>query len=100
MTDPRIEAATKAIREAMTKHGSAPDAEMLARVALAAADAAAWRPIETSPQDTTILTYYADGRVMPDQFPYRGMLEWQEQFDAPPTHWQPLPAPPTGGGNG
>lgn len=39
MTDPRIEAAAKAIREAMTKHGPPPDAEMLALAAIEASDA-------------------------------------------------------------
>lgn len=39
MTDPRIEAAAKAIREVMTKHGSSPDVEALARVAIEAGDA-------------------------------------------------------------
>lgn len=64
--------------------------------ALTAADAAAWRPIKSAPRDGAhILTYYADGRVMADTFPYRGFLEWQEQLDEPPIYWQPLPAPPT-----
>lgn len=39
MTDPRIEAAAKAIREAMAKHGFSPDVEALARVAIEAGDA-------------------------------------------------------------
>lgn len=77
----------------------------LVRPILAAADAVAWRPIESAPRDGAhILTYYADGRVMTDTFPYRGFLEWQEQLDEPPIYWQPLPAPPhtslEGGGNG
>lgn len=38
MTDQRIEAAATAIREAMIKHDSTPDADALAKAALAAAD--------------------------------------------------------------
>ncbi|GBQ46536.1 hypothetical protein [Acetobacter ghanensis] len=101
MTDPRIEAAARAIcSEIFCMDWNNADVsrkdECIAasRVALAAADAAAWRSIESAPRDTNILTHYEDGRVMADRFPYRGMLEWQEQFDKPPTHWQPFPSPP------
>lgn len=107
MTGPRIEAAARALCE---RQGYPYDGSELAascgfvknweafaddaQAALAAADAAAWRLIDSAPEDTTILTYYRDGRVMADTFPYRGMLEWQEQIDAPPIFWPPLPAPP------
>lgn len=106
MTFPRIEAAARAISEYVYERAGKPlkwedmgdtrqdVARDYASVGLAAADAAAWRPIASAPEDTTILTYYRDGRVMADTFPYRGMLEWQEQLDAPPICWQPLPAPP------
>ncbi|MCG4256884.1 hypothetical protein [Acetobacter senegalensis] len=108
MTDPRIEAALRAAweytypakegcsLESYREHNPEVVENMVAAViaALAAADAAAWRPIASAPEDATILTYYRDGRVMADTFPYRSMLEWQEQIDAPPIFWQPLPAPP------
>lgn len=120
MTDARIEAAARALCDAQ---GWCPDGDEItppnfptmdknwkvyeeeAQIAVSAADAAAWRPIESAPRDGAhILTYYADGRVMADTFPYRGFLEWQEQLDEPPIYWHPLPAPPytplEGGGNG
>lgn len=94
MTDPRIEAAAKELNRLFSDGEQANDAMWLscAKCILDAADAAAWRPIESAPKNTDILTYYPDGRVAADRFPYRGMLEWQEEIDAPPTHWQPLPA--------
>lgn len=107
MTDPRIEAAARELKRLFSESEQANDAMWLscAKCVLDAADAAAWRPIESAPRDGVhILTYYADGRVMADTFPYRGFLEWQEQLDEPPSYWQPLPVPPhtslEGGGNG
>lgn len=96
MTDPRIEAAAKELKRLFSESEQANDAMWLscAKCVLDAADAAAWRTIESAPWDTGILTYYLDGRLAADRFPYRGMLKWQEQIYVHPTHWQPLPARP------
>ena len=71
-----------------------------------------WRPIETAPRDgTPILAYSAKAitegklsrtggmditwwRTEKDKRGYVGWGEFNDQF-WPPTHWAPLPAPPT-----
>ncbi|KAA8387660.1 DUF551 domain-containing protein [Acetobacter sp. DmW_136] len=111
MTDPRIEAAARALYENTVGLEWPRDADDEtradyyedARIALAAADAAAWRPIETAPQDGTHI-------LVPMKFIGADVVSyelgaWREttnmlRLKDEPTHWQPLPAPPTGGGNG
>jgi len=100
-TDFRIEAAARAIAETMLRHGKAPDAQVLAQAALKAADAAAWRPIESAPRDgTTILLY--DDRLdrMEAGWTFAGDL-WQPTgmpYKQSINHWMPLPPPPVMGG--
>ncbi len=71
----------------------------------------AWQPIETAPKDGTQLilictkpfsnrTDYFKGKAMVDRWQNKaknGTTGWQFFVDPyyPPTHWMPLPAPPT-----
>jgi hypothetical protein len=63
-----------------------------------------WRDIETAPKDKDILLYCHDSKSIyigqcwtnyteDDNPPYYMVLEIGEIY---PTHWQPLPEPPTG----
>ncbi|MFT8445087.1 MAG: hypothetical protein ABF751_09770 [Acetobacter orientalis] len=118
MTDPRIEAATKAIQEAMIKRGISPDAEALAKAALAAA--VSWRPMSEAPKDRTPILAKMRSDIYPESsnrsgwngrhvvIRHEGILD--DGFDmgwsvaAPVGYggmpdewflgWQPLPAPP------
>lgn len=74
MTDPRMEAAARAICNEFMKNGKALGAARLctqdafvdlARAALAAADAAAWRPMSDAPRDRTDIL----ARTRPDVYP-------------------------------
>lgn len=74
--------------------------------ALDAADKAAWRPIETAPQDTAILVYrprlrgrYFTERMEVDAY-VDGRWARGERGLQPPTHWMPLPTPPSSDGDG
>jgi len=72
-----------------------------------------WQPIETAPEDQTVLGYRPDrigrgGRVCVMRFDdgrftrrprpfwktYHGGLGVQHDRDNPPTHWMPFPAAP------
>lgn len=73
-----------------------------ARAALAAPKAEAWRPIETAPEGVWILVRGATSRTNADVLVVRRFAgEWWESADdgygahIEPTHWMPLPAPPT-----
>lgn len=67
-------------------------------------DSNGWRPIETAPKDGTAVLLYADSweltwGIQAGRF-YDG--EWMcwggavpENDEDGPTHWQPLPPPPT-----
>lgn len=63
--------------------------------------ARAWQPIETAPRDGTTILLFApawENAVTGWTF---GDDEWQDcpfnpnRLDYRPTHWQPLPSPPT-----
>ncbi len=99
-TDPRIEAAARAIADAMLRHGDAPGACALAKSALKAADAAAWRPIESAPKNVPP-TLVIDAS-MPEEGPYIANCKngiWCDDYDmVEPTHWMPLPPAPVMGG--
>ncbi|WP_281700978.1 DUF551 domain-containing protein [Acetobacter malorum] len=132
MTDPRVEAAARAMfdrskAEVLAAKGftssydyaeiSEKDKEYwrdMIRPIIAAADAAAWRPIETAPRDKEIILFYPKvlgsdagiykGRWDCDQYrkipkPYWGggyadLWGIIHAKKNPPTHWQPLPNPP------
>lgn len=61
-----------------------------------------WQPIETAPKDKNVLVVSAD-----NDKPMRAMKTWGDWYVFPighglklahePTHWMPLPEPPTGG---
>lgn len=58
-----------------------------------------WQPIETAPDDTPILVYYE--RYREQLTAHRDGQDWavsglSERISIQrPTHWMPLPAPPT-----
>lgn len=64
-----------------------------------------WQPIETAPKDGTPLILFCDDVVGMGQYLLRDWTEWEGwQFMTPvklqvrafkPTHWMPLPVPPT-----
>jgi hypothetical protein len=98
MSDYRIEAATK---------------EEWAERALRAEAKLAWQPIETAPKDTEILltdmAFVHVGRFDAEadaEYPWRfldwtsrkseiGLNGWKHDIERGPTHWMPLPAPPS-----
>ena len=115
MTDPRVEAVADPLCR-MLGHGPLDRAPLMvadavrgrARELLAAADAAAWQPIETAPQDKKILIlragrvsigWFNDERYNRNPSPYWSgydsthNVRWARE--TPPTHWQPLPPPPS-----
>lgn len=56
-----------------------------------------WQPIETAPKDVWILLY-EEGLIWPGGFESEES-RWHcphPDFDGNPTHWMPLPSPPTG----
>jgi hypothetical protein len=69
----------------------------------------AWKPIETAPKDgSTLLLYCPDGDLPADRVvggwwddfgPYRkemgGDGVWSFDLPGEPTHWMPLPEPPS-----
>lgn len=55
-----------------------------------------WQPIETAPDATLVLVYRRHGAVKP-AVAIRNVNEWRtiEGLIVTPTHWMPLPQPPT-----
>lgn len=113
--DPRVEAVADPICR-MLGHGPIDRAPLMvadavrgkARELLAAADAAAWQPIETAPKDKQVLIlragrvsigWFNDTRYDRNPSPYWGgydaahYIRWARKTH--PTHWQPLPPPPS-----
>lgn len=81
----------------------APDydtARQMERALLAALRLREWRPIETAPKDEPVLVLF-DGTGIPEIMELtRSGWVWANGIhrftgDHPPTHWMPLPAPPT-----
>ncbi|MCP1271249.1 DUF551 domain-containing protein [Acetobacter cerevisiae] len=96
MTDPRIEAAAKELKRLFSESDAATESMWVAcaETVLAAADAAAWRPIATAPTDSSeVLVWDGDSVFMAGRM---GEYWWSdvEGIIDNPTHWQPLPAPP------
>lgn len=59
-----------------------------------------WRPIETAPKDETQILGWCDGRehlLVHWGYAYgiRGWLDRNGNIEYTPTHWMPLPKPPT-----
>lgn len=60
-----------------------------------------WLPIETAPKDgTLVLGYFPGACVLKVYCKSSGIWhQWHEDYEVsvypPPTHWQPLPPPPT-----
>lgn len=116
MTDPRIEAAAKAFGEYVYERNGKPlkwedmgenrqeVARCYARVALAAADAAAWRPIATAPVDKLIIIGHSKYSIPGEKSSVSAIPAWdglyfalmfpEEPISPQPTHWQPRPDPP------
>lgn len=99
MTDPRIEAAITEMKRLFGAGECVDRAEWsaCAECILAAADAAAWKPIESAPRDGTHILvpmkFIGADVVAYDLGAWRettNMLRLKDE----PTHWQPLPAPP------
>jgi hypothetical protein len=94
-----IEAMRPFVVAAMRGGGSVNDC---IRAALAAADAAAWRPISEAPKDgTSILVYRVntklDAAIQPistDWWSTHHKQWMKSNAYSQPTHWMPLPAPP------
>lgn len=116
MTDPRIEAAARSIwmdaqdagAEIAFENASTVNRAMalsLARNALAAADAAAWRHVMDRPSGPVMIMSqqggqesYAIAEWDKENYAWRGEdMMYSPRFF---THWQPLPAPPKEGGGG
>jgi len=59
-----------------------------------------WRPMDTCPENTSVLFWIGHvvtGRMKRNVLRaggYRQDYFWGGVFDAIPTHWMPLPAPP------
>ena len=57
-----------------------------------------WQPIETAPTDGTLILVYISGKgiVMAEKNGAWGWRSYPGRYSMamPPTHWQPLPAPP------
>ena len=80
--------------------------EVRMRAALEAAEAAAWRPIAEAPRDGTKVLVCNSGGVWddrqvlpgikaPDGQPLNGR-QFRTNHKGRPTHYRPLPSPPTG----
>lgn len=63
-----------------------------------------WRPIETAPKDGTVIWSVEPGEYSGLSVPHQHMMMWDrsrgwidvcEGLVSLPTHWMPLPAPPT-----
>lgn len=53
-----------------------------------------WRPVSEMPKDGT-LVIITNGEYSVPGFYWKGVwLDYDEDSISPPTHWQPLPAPP------
>lgn len=116
MTDPRIEAAIEAAwkysepyADGVTFQSYCEVAPSVANIfrqsiiaALAAADQAAWRPIESAPKEETIIACGGNlyGPAVVTWSGLSGNPHWDYSIEnhpdeiESPTHWQPLPSPP------
>ena len=113
VTDPRVEAAARAMclshveYDDLVWNGMSEKDKRFYRetveVILKAADAAAWRPIESAPKDgetafdiwvTSKEGGYRIANVMrANEVWVFDLMEWPDEM-VPATHWMPLPHPP------
>lgn len=95
MTDPRIKAAITEMKRLFGAGECVDRAEWsaYAECILAAADAAAWRPIATAPRNgNQVIGYEGDDFCI---VKYVDNDWWGDAgYISEPTHWQPLPTPP------
>lgn len=61
---------------------------------VAKASIAEWQPIETVPHDVPVLVYY-EGVIMVAVLLTEPYLHWKGRDWLSPSHWRPLPPPPT-----
>lgn len=57
-----------------------------------------WNPIETAPKDGSVLVYCPDNNwkiYVANRDSYGGWMQSNSGWDCNPTHWMPLPPPPT-----
>lgn len=111
MTDPRIEAAARAMCGRFNEGDASiwddlsnSDREYYreaARVVLEAADAAAWRPIETAPHGELVVLAWRESLNGQWSFEigyashgWRNDVASNISHHGSATHWMPLPAPP------
>ena len=67
---------------------------LLADAAIAAYEAAQWRPIESAPKEGVVLLY-SPHEIVLAEWDERGWFEARDGGMAyNPTHWRPLPPPP------
>ena len=114
ITEAMVEAAAKTMLDVSfgrKAHREPLDWELrMVRAALEAAERAAWQPIETAPRDSRTDIWIARGKQIAvaswfAEWKYcRGGPKtncWVQPggavFEPSPTHWRPLPSPPTDG---
>lgn len=102
-----------ASRSAMIRHDTRTSDECLKNIEaidaalLAHPEAHGWQPIETAPKDEDVLLYLPDDGETEVAVGHEAEGNWYPQdvstlggrpFPFQPTHWQPLPPPPTSSG--
>ena len=107
MTNPRIEATARELKRLFSEGETSPDSMWLscAKCVLDASDAVAWRHSWAAPDNTRIILGHPDYVTTGYKYSSWRRPEWIGLFfsdvspgkpiSPQPTHWQPLPKPPT-----